>query len=122
MSPEPESLAVASLVIGLILGAARLASMILTRHATELDSDLSVPKALADGSDRFRALEDEVDNVKRSVESLEQRVDAGFSRLTDVVEKHSGREEDLGDRLEHLVGELIAVRQRREEEPDDSPT
>lgn len=137
-----EWLGLVAVAVGLLLGAIKLGAMMLARWRDDEaerqavkrfglyfpaegdDSPLSVPRALTEGADHFRVLDEKLDEgvalLRRHVADDDRRFreleEAGARRerkLDDLgrqVEAHSKKEEDLGDRLERLVDRLLEER------------
>lgn len=105
-----EWVGVVGLVIGLLLGAAKLGAMIIAKHAAELEerrahrrfglyfpdegeeSPLSVPAALEAGGRRMAAIERDVGSIKSDVGALKT-----------AFAEHTSREDDLSTKLEEVL-------------------
>lgn len=119
-----EWLGVLLLLVSLVLGASKLASMIITKHrkdqaeaeaAQEVvvrfarffppegdEHPMSVPSRLDRGEVRFDEIDEELGELGEKVDGLATTV----TGLCDTVNGHTAREEDLGSRLEGLVGRV----------------
>lgn len=116
-----EWVALATAVIGVVLGTLAIGSRILTRHQRELEerrahhrfalyfpeegveSELSVPRRLAEGEARMGGIEAKVGENATAIRELKTTTATGFSELSSAFAAHTQREDDLASKLEAVL-------------------